>query len=54
MKRLIIYLFMFCLFLAGCGNNPISNSSTNDTSKDKIDEKIEEESKKEQKMKNSN
>lgn len=49
MKKLIIYLFMFCLFLSGCGNNPISNSSTNDTSRDKIDEKIEEESKIEQK-----
>ncbi|GED62526.1 DUF4352 domain-containing protein [Lysinibacillus fusiformis] len=49
MKRTFIYLFMFCLFLAGCGSNPTSNSLANETSKDKIDEKIEEESKEEQK-----
>lgn len=49
MKKTFIYLFMFCLFLAGCGDDSANNSTSKNTGEDKVDEQVEKETKREQK-----
>ncbi len=49
MKKTFIYLFMFCLFLVGCGDDSPNNSTSKNTGEDKVDEQVEKETKREQK-----